>query len=209
MMKPTDRNKQLYRDMQEEPDKYSDQELEAVMDELDQMPDVAEAWLEFEREKMAVKREKMAVVHSNGQFRKVAAMLIGILTISGLAIAAIHIARQAQQPLQRREMPAVTASPKPSTVNCQLSTQSDSTALPRLYDNVPLGEILSNLSAYYQVKVIYRTEDARKLRLFYNWKPEYSLQKVVEMLNNFEWLQLELENDTLFVKSTAIPAHDC
>jgi len=29
------------------------------------------------------------------------------------------------------------------------------------------------------------------------------------MINNFEWLQMELKNDTLYVKSTAIPAHDC
>ena len=46
-MKPTDPNKQLYRDMQEEPEKYSDQELEAMMDEVDQMADAEEAWQQF------------------------------------------------------------------------------------------------------------------------------------------------------------------
>ena len=46
-MKPNDHNKQLYRDMQEAPDKYSDQEIEAMMDDLDQVPDVDEAWQQF------------------------------------------------------------------------------------------------------------------------------------------------------------------
>ena len=46
-MKTNDHNKQLYRDMQEAPDKYSDQEIEAMMDDLDQVPDADEAWQQF------------------------------------------------------------------------------------------------------------------------------------------------------------------
>ena len=197
-MKPTDR-KQLYRDMQEEPDKYSDQEIEAMMDNLDQMPDVDEAWQQFSRQ------------HEDARgttWRKAAAMLIGILMISGMAIAAIHIVRQSHQPHPQEKTIAAAANSQLSTPSTQPAEQ-DSLPQSRLYDNVPLGEILSDLSAYYNIKVEYRTEDAPKLRLFYNWKPEYSLEKVIEMLNNFEWLELELENDTLYVKSTAIPAHDC
>ena len=46
-MKTNDHNKELYRDMQEAPDKYSDQEIEAMMDALDKEPDVDEAWQQF------------------------------------------------------------------------------------------------------------------------------------------------------------------
>ena len=200
-MKPTDRNKQLYRDMQEAPDKYSDQEIEAMMDDVDQVPDVEEAWLQFNQQHMPM----VSPVHT---WRKVAAMIVGILMISGIAIAAIHIVRQSQQPTQKQESSTAVANTQPSATTSQ-SVQTDSIAQPHLYDNVPLGEILSDLSAYYKWKVVYRTDDAPKLRLFYQWKPEYTLEKVVEMLNNFEWLQLELKDDTLYVKSTAIPAHDC
>ena len=75
--------------------------------------------------------------------------------------------------------------------------------------DVPLGEIFEELSGYYNVKVVYQNEDAPRLRLFYQWKPEYTLEKVVEMLNNFEWIQIQKENDTLFIRTTAIPAKDC
>ena len=61
-MKPTDRNKQLYRDMTEEPEKYSDQELEAMMDEIDQMPDVEEAW-HLLSEKLRVKDQRSRHSH--------------------------------------------------------------------------------------------------------------------------------------------------
>ena len=76
---------------------------------------------------------------------------------------------------------------------------------PKLYDNVPLEQMLTELSTFYHIKVEYRTEAARNIRLFYQWKPDYSIEKVVEMLNNFEWLNLEIENNTLYVSSNTEP----
>ena len=86
-MKTNDHNKQLCLDMQEAPDKYSDQEIEAMMDDLDQVPDVDEAWQQFAQQHISSVRP----MHT---WRKVAAILIGILTLSGIAIAAVHIVRQ-------------------------------------------------------------------------------------------------------------------
>jgi len=144
--------------------------------------------------------------HSNSfsVMYKYAAMFIGILMLSGLAYAAFHIVSQKETPKeQRTKMDAHAQRPTP---NAKLE-ESDTivTPQPKLYDNVPLGEVLEELSDYYHVKVVYRNEDASRLRLFYQWRPEYSIGKVVEMLNNFEWLQLEMENDTLFVSSTTEP----
>jgi len=145
--------------------------------------------------------------HSSRQFSvmyKYAAMFVGILMLSGLAYAAFHIVSHKETP---KEQPTkAVAHAQRTTINAQVE-KSDTIVVPqpKLYDNVPLGEILEEMSDYYHVKVVYRNEDASRLRLFYQWKPEYSLEKVVEMLNNFEWLQLELENDTLFVSSKTEP----
>ena len=135
---------------------------------------------------------------------KYAAMFIGILMLSGLAYAAFHIVSQKEIPKEQRIK--VDAHAQRSTPNAQLE-ESDTivTPQPKLYDNVPLGEILDELSGYYNVKVVYRNGDASRIRLFYQWRPEYSIGKVVDMLNNFEWLQLEMENNTLFVSSTTEP----
>ena len=73
---------------------------------------------------------------------------------------------------------------------------------PRLYDNVPLEQILTELSAYYHVDVEYCSEDVRSLRLYYQWEPEYSLDKVIEMLSNFEAFSIHLEGDKLIVESS-------
>ena len=139
---------------------------------------------------------------------KFAAMFVGILMLSGIAFAAIHIASHYNAPKEQETK--VIKNSQPSTSSPQLAEPDTIVApQPKLYDNVPLGEIFDELSGYYNVKVVYQNEDAPRLRLFYQWKPEYTLEKVVEMLNNFEWIQIQTENDTLFIRTTAIPAKDC
>ena len=148
-----------------------------------------------------VKNEKYSLL-------KFAAMFVGILMLSGIAFAAIHIASHYNAP--KEQDTKVIKNSQPSISSPQLAEPDTIAALlPKLYDNVPLGEIFEELSGYYNVKVVYQNEDAPRLRLFYQWKPEYTLEKVVEMLNNFEWIQIQTENDTLFIRTTAIPAKDC
>ena len=157
-------------------------------------------WQRLIREKQEVKIEKYS-------FLKIAAMFVGILMLSGIAYAAIHFVSHNNAPKEQDEL--ITKS-QPSTSDSQISV-TDTIAIPqpKLYDNVPLGEIFEELSNHYNVKVVYKNEDAPRLRLFYQWKPEYTLERVVEMLNNFDWIQIQVENDTLFIRTTAIPAKDC
>ena len=158
-------------------------------------------WQRLSHEKREVRSEKYS-------FLKFAAMFVGILMLSGIAYAAIHIVSHYNAP--KEQDTEIIKNSQPSTASSQLA-EPDTTATlqPKLYDNVPLGEIFEELSGYYNVKVVYQNEDAPRLRLFYQWKPEYTLEKVVEMLNNFEWIQIQTENDTLFIRTTAIPAKDC
>ena len=157
-------------------------------------------WQRLIREKQEVKIEKYS-------FLKIAAMFVGILMLSGIAYAAIHFVSHNNAPKEQDEL--ITKS-QPSTSDSQISV-TDTIAIPqpKLYDNVPLGEIFEELSNHYNVKVVYQNEDAPRLRLFYQWKPEYTLDRVVEMLNNFDWIQIQVENYTLFIRTTAIPAKDC
>jgi hypothetical protein len=73
---------------------------------------------------------------------------------------------------------------------------------PHLYDNVPLEQMLNELSAYYHVDVEYRYEDVRLLRIYYKWEPDFTLDKVVEMLSHFEAFNIHREGDKLIVESS-------
>lgn len=145
-----------------------------------------------------------SLILSLSKFRKIAAVLVSVIMLSGIAYAAIHIVRHYQMPINENMVTPKTTNYVPHT---SVTVPADTVAAPQptLYDNVPLEQILTDLSSYYHIKVEYRDDAAKHYRLFYQWKPEYSLGSFVEMLNNFEALQLQLENDTLFVSSSEEP----
>ena len=147
-------------------------------------------WQRLSDEKQEVRSRKYSLL-------KFAAMFVGVLMLSGIAFAAIHFASHYNAP---KEQETKVIKNSQSSNSCPQLAEPDTIATPqpKLY-----------LSACYHVKVVYQNEDAPRLRLFYQWKPEYTLEKVVEMLNNFEWIQIQTENDTLFIRTTAIPAKDC
>ena len=142
--------------------------------------------------------------HRNAAFYKIAAMFVSVLMLSGIAYAAIHIVRQYQKPASESVTKTNSSIIAP---HAPVSEPNDTIVAPqpKLYDNVPLEQILADVAPYYNIKVEYRNDAARHYRLFYQWMPEYSSEVFVEMLNNFEALQLQIVNDTLFVSSSEEP----
>ena len=191
-MKTNNHNKQLYRDMQEAPDKYSDQEIEAMMDDLDQVPDVDEAWQQFAKQHIASERP----IHT---WRQSAAILIGILTLSGIAIAAVQIVRQSQH----EERP-VTAVEKPQSaviVPQTLPTDTIVKSGPVVFDNVTLDSIAKDIATYHHLDMDLQNEQAAsQLRFYFVWNQEESLQEVIEKLNMFEQVNLAVEDGKLIVR---------
>ena len=200
-MKTNNHNKQLYRDMQEAPDKYSDQEIEAMMDDLDQVPDVDEAWQQFAQHHLPLVRP----MHT---WRKVAAILIGILTLSGITIASVHIVRQSQH----EEQPAVVVEESQSGIIESQTLPADTIVKtePVVFDNVPLDSIAKDIATYHHLDVDLQNErqrvgasagmQASQLRFYFVWNQEESLQEVIEKLNMFEQVNLAVEDGKLIVR---------
>ena len=190
-MKPNDHNKQIYRDMQEAPDKYSDQEIEAMMDDLDQVPDVDEAWQQFESEELKF--------HSS--LRKMAASFVGLLLVSGVAFAAIHIVRQYQETEvpQAADTMAEANSSLP-TLRSSLPADTIVKSGPVVFDNVTLDSIAKDIATYHHLDMDFQNNQASQLRFYFVWNQEESLQEVIEKLNMFEQVNLAVENGKLIVR---------
>ena len=190
-MKTNDHNKQLCRDMQEEPDKYSDLEIEAMIDDLDQVPDVDEAWQQFAQQHISSVRP----MHT---WCKVAAMIFGILTLSGIAFAAVHIVRQSQH--EERPVTAIEKPQSSLTVPQTLPTDTITKAESVVFDNVTLDSIAKDIAAYHHLDMYLQNEQAKQLRVYFVWKQEDNLQEVIEKLNMFEHVNMTVENDKLIVR---------
>ena len=158
------------------------------MDDLDQMPDVDEAWQQFARHHLPSVRP----MHT---WRKVAAMVIGILTLSGIAFAAVHIMRQSHH----EERP-VTQVEKAVTVSQTFPTDTIVKTEPVVFDNVTLDSIAKDIATYHHLDMDLQNEQASQFRFYFVWDKEDRLQEVIEKLNMFEQVNLAVEDGKLIVR---------
>ena len=138
-------------------------------------------------------------------WRKVAAAIVVAVATIGIAVAAMHTGffglKQADNQTEQTTKPQQEqVAQEPSTATPEQPADTLDVAQPQLFEEAPLEQMLTVLAAHYGVEVEYRTDDVRSLRLFYQWEPEYSLDKVVEMLNNFEAFSIRHEGNKLIVE---------
>ena len=189
-------DKKLFRDMQEHPERYSDQELEAMMDDLDQTPDVEQAWQEFQSLTSHTSTPLAPLPTVAGKpirlflLRKVAAIFVGIILFSGIAFAAIHFLTRQAAPTSQSATPTSTSSP--------LITDSST---PVRFDDVRLDSILTVVAAHYDKAVLFLSDETRDMKFFLTWEPDEPLADFIEGMNMFDGLHLTLQSDTIFVET--------
>ena len=208
--------------MLERPERYSEAQWQEILadDECRELytlmakvkstapsPEVSGEAIDAEWQRLAQSQRPRATIIP--MWRKVAATAAIALALFGVSYAAVKtgffgLQKQTTEEtaVVKPETPAVTADETPEAIE-QLTDSLTATAMakPRLYDNVPLEQMLAELAAYYHVDVEYRSDDVRSLRLYYEWEPDYSLDMVVDMLSHFESLSISREDGKLIVDS--------
>lgn len=132
-------------------------------------------------------------------WRKIAAAIV-VLAAIGVAAAALY-SHFAAAP--NTEMAGNTSSNENPQVTVGTTREVDTETVgpqARLYDNVPLEQIIDDLSAHYGIQPEWHGNEVRSLRLYYRWEPEFTLDEVVEMLNNFEAFTIRHEGNQLIVE---------
>ena len=133
---------------------------------------------------------------------RLVASFIGVLLVSGMAFAAIHIVRMVNSHKAETVQVEQPASYKPSTAlpADTVKTDTTSTVEPIVFDNVQLEKMLTEIAAYYHVEVSFMNDDARQLRFHFVWKREDGLRHAIEKLNRFESLSVRLDENKIIVE---------
>ena len=154
--------------------------------------DVDAAWQKF--------NQKIQPQQHSFGWMKIAASFIGVLLVSGIAFAAIQIVRYTQQHTPKTE--EVINTPKSANVTPAdtLTTDTIATPQPIIYDNIPLEKMLPDIAAHYDAKVTFVNDEARQLRFYFMWHPQKGIEKVVCDLNQFERLNITLNDNQITVK---------
>ena len=208
--------------MLEQPERYSEAQWQEILadDECREVytlmakvkstapsPEVSGETIDAEWQRLAQSQRPRATIIP--LWRKVAATIAIAIALFGIGYAAVTTGFFGLQKQGAEE--TVTLKPGTDEVTADVTPEAieqptdslKATAMtePRLYDNVPLEQMMSELSAYYQVDVECRSDDVRSLRLYYEWEPDYTLDMVVDMLSHFESLSISREGNKLIVES--------
>ena len=147
-----------------------------------------------------------AASHPITSWRKLAASIAGFVLISGIAFAAIHTyIKRSQEPTQ------VTADTHPEVIKSDSAKQvaaKDSLAHPKpekpaihkTFENVAFEQMISEIASYYDLQVKFENNEDKTLRLYYEWDSHLSIENIVKELNQFENVNIELQQNELIVK---------
>ena len=202
-------------DMQEHPDKYTDEQIEHLLAD----EEVKEFLRDLAMARMAGKKatpkkvdvDKAWKEFSNGSYRnrmKIAASIVGIIFLSGVALAAVQngwLNFSTSDKVVDNKAMAEQIVPSNTLANDSLKAMTveptDSLDMkPVVFDNAELGTILMQMADFYHVKVEYMNANTQHVRLFFNWNKTKTLEQNLELLNAFDRIQIEYVEGTLIVK---------
>ena len=177
-------------------------EVDSALESPSPIINVDEEWEKFSQEHQL--QEK--ATHPITSWRKLAASIAGFVLISGIAFAAIHTyIKRSQEPTQ------VTADAHPETMksdSVKLVAVKDSLPQPKpekpaihkTFENVAFEQMLSEIASYYDLQVKFENNEDKTFRLYYEWNSHSSIENIVKELNQFENVNIELQQNELIVK---------
>ena len=202
-------------DMQEHPDKYTDEQIEHLLAD----EEVKEFLRDLAMARMAGKKatpkkvdvDKAWKEFSNGSYRnrmKIAASIVGIIFLSGVALAAVQngwLNFSTSDKVVDNKVMTEQIVPSNTLANDSIKAMTveptDSLDMkPVVFDNAELGTVLMQMADFYNVKVEYMNANTQHVRLFFNWNKTKTLEQNLELLNAFDRIQIEYADGTLMVK---------
>ena len=133
---------------------------------------------------------------------RVAALFVGVLMLSGITFAAIHIVRWVSTPepqMVKVEHP-IKASKATAKAKDNVETNTTDTIQSVVFDNVTFEKMLPEIAAKYNAEVIFQNAEAKQLRFYFLWKKNDNLHEVIEKLNMFSQVDITIEDEKLIVK---------
>lgn len=186
-------------------------EVDSALESPSPIINVDEEWEKFSQEHQLQEEATQnaaqeAASHPITSWRKLAASIAGFVLISGIAFAAIHTyIKRSQEPTQ------VIADTHPEVVKSDSAKQvaakdslthpkPEKPAIHKTFENVAFEQMISEIASYYDLQVKFENNEDQTLRLYYEWDSHLSIENIVKELNQFENVNIELQQNELIVK---------
>lgn len=186
-------------------------EVDSALENPSPIINVDEEWEKFSQEHQLQEEATQnaaqeAASHPITSWRKLAASIAGFVLISGIAFAAIHTYIKRSQ-----ETTQVTADTHPEVIKSDSAKQvaakdslthpkPEKPAIHKTFENVAFEQMISEIASYYDLQVKFENNEDKTLRLYYEWNSHSSIENIVKELNQFENVNIELQQNELIVK---------
>ena len=177
-------------------------EVDSALESPSPIINVDEEWEKFSQEHQLQEE----ATHPITSWRKLAASIAGLVLISGIAFAAIHTYIKRSQ-----ETTQVIADTHPEVIKSNSAKQvaakdslthpkPEKPAIHKTFENVAFEQMISEIASYYDLQVKFENNEDKTLRLYYEWNSHSSIENIVKELNQFENVNIELQQNELIVK---------
>ena len=186
-------------------------EVDSALENPSPIINVDEEWEKFSQEHQLQEEATQnaaqeAASHPITSWRKLAASIAGFVLISGIAFAAIHTYIKRSQ-----ETTQVTADTHPEVIKSDSAKQvaakdslthpkPEKPAIHKTFENVAFEQMISEIASYYDLQVKFENNEDKTLRLYYEWNSHSNIENIVKELNQFENVNIELQQNELIVK---------
>lgn len=186
-------------------------EVDSALENSSPIINIDEEWEKFSQEhhlqeEATQNAAQNAASHPITSWRKLAASIAGFVLISGIAFAAIHTyIKRSQEPTQ------VIADTHPEVIKSDSAKQvaakdslthpkPEKPAIHKTFENVAFEQMISEIASYYDLQVKFENNEDKTLRLYYEWNSHSSIENIVKELNQFENVNIELQQNELIVR---------
>ena len=184
-MESNDKLEQLLKQM------YSQETLHD--DDIDTSDIIDEEWTKFEAEHFGGEQRKV-----RPPFLKIAALFIGVLMLSGITYAAVHIISSSQE-TQRPKTEAIVNT-KTQKASYEQAEQDSTLQKSIVYEDAELVTILDDIATYYEVEPVYKKETSKHIRFYFTWDKKQSLDTIIDTFNKFERIHITRYDKILIIE---------
>ena len=189
-------------DMIEHPDRYTEQQVNSLLSDPDLRKhyEVMVSLRAVYEAQPATPQKKREPIHGNTTrqhalwgglgwgLKAAAAVFLGIVLVSGIAIAAWLASPK----------PTVSTSSQPERLEASLPPSEEMKA--RAFDNTPLADIMAVVAKHYGHHVAFANDSLRQLRITTTWNEDEPLSAFLENMNELDGLSFTQKGDTIFVE---------
>ena len=175
-------------------EQYNEEQLDKMLEDSHiPTPDVDKEWQRFK------KRTQNKQQHRRKPMQWAATLAI-LAALSGISYATIyHFAIKDDKEKVTATTPS--ADEKETAIKATAMTEkTDSVRTAQNFNNVQLQEIMKQLNKDFGVKVVFKNENARTIRLYLSWEADDKLLDIVNRINHFEKVHLSLSDKTITIE---------